>query len=150
MTCRSLSITRKPCFIPASPLAACLLASALPGATLACPWRCVKRDAASVPENSLLHKALQTRHNQRTRNASPGILRGLFNYAEVCTMDEPKPMDPADAGRFYDALRSVGLSAAALAHGEAYIGQECLLTPEEIADLARRAGITAGGSVLDI
>src|SRR5262249_39746798 len=52
--------------------------------------------------------------------------------------------------RFYDTLRSDRLSAAALAHGNANIGQECLLTPEEILDFARRAGITAGTSVLDI
>jgi cyclopropane fatty-acyl-phospholipid synthase-like methyltransferase len=58
--------------------------------------------------------------------------------------------DSAAVGRFYDALRSRGLSAAALVHGEAYIGQECLLPPDEIADLARRAGVTAGTSVLDI
>jgi SAM-dependent methyltransferase len=51
---------------------------------------------------------------------------------------------------FYDTLRSGALSAAALAHGDANIGQECLLTPEEILDFARRAGITAGTSVLDI
>jgi SAM-dependent methyltransferase len=65
-------------------------------------------------------------------------------------MEERVMTDSAVAARFYDALRSSGLSAAALAHGEAYIGQECLLTPDEIADLARRAGITAGTSVLDI
>src|SRR6266581_5422243 len=51
---------------------------------------------------------------------------------------------------FYDTLRSGALSAAALAHGDANIGQECLLTPEEILDFAHRAGITAGTSVLDI
>jgi sarcosine/dimethylglycine N-methyltransferase len=65
-------------------------------------------------------------------------------------MEERVMTDSAVAARFYDALRSSGLSAAALAHGEAYIGQECLLTPGEIADLARRAGITAATSVLDI
>ena len=52
--------------------------------------------------------------------------------------------------RFYDTLRRDALSAAALAHGDANIGQECLLTPDEIADVARRAGVTAGTSVLDI
>src|SRR4029453_10308273 len=52
--------------------------------------------------------------------------------------------------RFYDTLRSGALSAAALAHGDADIGQECVLTPEEILDFARRIGITAGTSVLDI
>ena len=52
--------------------------------------------------------------------------------------------------RFYDTLRSGALSAAALAHGDANIGQECVLTPEEILDFARRVGITAGTSVLDI
>ena len=65
-------------------------------------------------------------------------------------MEERVMTDSAVAARFYDALRSSGLSAAALAHGEAYIGQECLLTPDEIADLARWAGITAETSVLDI
>lgn len=55
-----------------------------------------------------------------------------------------------EAGRFYDALRSSGLSSAVLAHGAASIGQECLLTADEIATLARRAGIAAGTSVLDI
>src|SRR5262249_44033196 len=64
--------------------------------------------------------------------------------------------EPHEAGttpavaRFYDTLRSGDLSAAALAHGDANIGQECLLTPEEILDFARRVGITAGTSVLDI
>ena len=65
-------------------------------------------------------------------------------------MEEQEMSDSAVVSRFYDALRSSGLSAAALAHGEAYIGQECLLTPDEIADLARRAGVTTGTSVLDI
>lgn len=65
-------------------------------------------------------------------------------------MDEAEIPDGTAAGRFYDALRSSGLSAAALAHGKAYIGQECLLTPEEIAAFGRRAGITAGTMVLDI
>lgn len=65
-------------------------------------------------------------------------------------MGEQKPVDTADAGHFYDTLRRGGLSSAALAHGEVYIGQECLLTPEEIVDFARRAGITAGAAVLDI
>jgi cyclopropane fatty-acyl-phospholipid synthase-like methyltransferase len=52
--------------------------------------------------------------------------------------------------RFYDTLRSGAVSAAALAHGDANIGQECLLTPEEILDFARRVGITAGTVVLDV
>src|SRR5215218_256505 len=65
-------------------------------------------------------------------------------------MEERVMTDSAVAARFYNALRSSGLSAAALAHGEVYIGQECLLTPDEIADLARRAGVTAETSVLDI
>ncbi len=58
--------------------------------------------------------------------------------------------DGTAAGRFYDALRSSGLSSAALAHGEAYIGQECLLTSDEIEAFGRRAGITTGTMVLDI
>jgi SAM-dependent methyltransferase len=65
-------------------------------------------------------------------------------------MEEREITDSAAAARFYDALRSSELSAAALAHGEAYIGQECLLTPDEIVDLARRAGVTAGTAVLDM
>ena len=65
-------------------------------------------------------------------------------------MEEQETRSAVEAGRFYDVIRRGGLSSAALAHGEAYIGQECLLTPEEIADFARRAGITAGTAVLDI
>jgi sarcosine/dimethylglycine N-methyltransferase len=65
-------------------------------------------------------------------------------------MEEREITDSAAAGRFYDALRSSGLSAAALAHGEAYVGQECLLTPDEMVDWTRRAGVTAGTSVLDM
>jgi sarcosine/dimethylglycine N-methyltransferase len=47
-------------------------------------------------------------------------------------------------------LRRGSLSTAALVHGAADVGQECLLTPEEMLDFARRAGITAGTSILDI
>ena len=65
-------------------------------------------------------------------------------------MEEREITDSAAVVRFYDAVRSSPLSAAALAHGEASIGQECLLTPDEIADLARQAGVTAGTSVLDM
>jgi sarcosine/dimethylglycine N-methyltransferase len=65
-------------------------------------------------------------------------------------MAEEHTMDTAEAGVFYDTIRRGGLPSAALAHGDAYIGQECLLTPDEIADFALRAGITAGTSVLDI
>ncbi len=50
---------------------------------------------------------------------------------------------PPTVARFYDTVRSGALSAAALAHGDADIGQECVLTPDEIFALARRAGITA-------
>jgi hypothetical protein len=64
-------------------------------------------------------------------------------------MEEQETKSAVEAGRFYDVIRRSGLSSAALAHGEAYIGQECLLTPEEIADFARRAGITAATAVLD-
>jgi len=56
----------------------------------------------------------------------------------------------AAAGRFYDRLRASGLSSSALAYGDAYIGQECTLTADEIGDFARRAGIVAGTSVPDI
>jgi sarcosine/dimethylglycine N-methyltransferase len=65
-------------------------------------------------------------------------------------MQPRKRTDSAAVGHFYDTLRHSGLSVAALAHGEAYIGQECLLTPDEILDWARRAGVTAGTSVLDM
>ena len=65
-------------------------------------------------------------------------------------MEERETTDGGEVGRFYDALRSSGFSSAALAHGEASIGQECLLTPDEMAAFARRAGITAGTLVLDI
>jgi len=65
-------------------------------------------------------------------------------------MEEQETGDAAATGRFYDALWSSGLSSAALVHGTAYIGQECVLTAEEIAGFARRAGITTGTSVLDI
>jgi hypothetical protein len=41
-------------------------------------------------------------------------------------MEEREITDSAAASRFYDALRRSELSAAALAHGEAYIGQECV------------------------
>jgi hypothetical protein len=64
-------------------------------------------------------------------------------------MEEREITDSAAVVRFYDAVRSSMLSAAALAHGEASIGQECLLAPDEIADLARQAGGTAGTSVLE-
>ena len=57
---------------------------------------------------------------------------------------------PPAVARFYDTLRSGSLSTAALVHGDADIGQECLLTPAEILDFACRAGITAGTFVLDI
>jgi len=65
-------------------------------------------------------------------------------------MEERETTDAAAAGRFYDALWSSGLSSSALVHGQAYVGQECLLTADEIVAFARRAGITAGTSVLDI
>src|SRR5262249_61336585 len=54
------------------------------------------------------------------------------------------------AGEFYNALWSSELSAAALVHGSAYVGQECLLASDEILAFARRAGITADTLVLDI
>jgi SAM-dependent methyltransferase len=57
---------------------------------------------------------------------------------------------PPAVARFYDTLRSGNLSTAALVHGDADIGQECLLTPAEILDFACRAGITAVTFVLDI
>src|SRR2546430_17633918 len=65
-------------------------------------------------------------------------------------MRESAGGDAAAAGRFYDRLRASGLSSSALAYGDAYIGQECTLTADEIGEFARRAGIVAGTSVLDI
>src|SRR5262249_11730251 len=69
-------------------------------------------------------------------------------------MDEPEIPDGVAAGPFYYELRKArppaAASAAALAHGESYIGQECLLTADEIRAFARRAGIAAGTAVLDI
>ena len=62
----------------------------------------------------------------------------------------PQSIDSTDVARFYDNLRHSALSAAALAHGEAYVGQKCLLTPEEMLSFARQAGITAETTVLDI
>jgi sarcosine/dimethylglycine N-methyltransferase len=58
--------------------------------------------------------------------------------------------ESAEVARFYDAVRQSELSGAALAHGEASIGQECTLTPAEIAAFAQQAGITAGTAVLDL
>src|SRR5919109_1517929 len=46
-------------------------------------------------------------------------------------MAEQELTDSAVVSRFYDALRSSGLSAAALVHGEAYIGQERQPMPAE-------------------
>jgi len=60
------------------------------------------------------------------------------------------PPTGATAGRFYDAVWSHGPSSAALAHGPAYVGQECTLTPDEILAFARRAGIAVGTLVLDV
>ncbi len=65
-------------------------------------------------------------------------------------MQESAGGEAAAAGRFYDRLRASGLSSSALAYGDAYIGQECTLTADEIGAFARRAGIVAGTSVLDI
>ena len=65
-------------------------------------------------------------------------------------MQESTGGDAAAAGRFYDRLRASGLSSSALAYGDAYIGQECTLTADEIEGFARRAGIVAGTSVLDV
>src|SRR5438132_4861875 len=65
-------------------------------------------------------------------------------------MRESAESEAADPGRFYDALRATGLSVAALAYDDAYIGQECLLTADEISTFAVRAGIGAGTWVLDV
>ena len=65
-------------------------------------------------------------------------------------MDTSHSVESTEVAHFYDNLRRSALSSAALAHGEAYIGQECLLTPEEILHFARQAGITSATAVLDI
>jgi hypothetical protein len=57
-------------------------------------------------------------------------------------MSEGRHGNEVAAGQFYDALWSSELSAAALVHGSASVGQECLLTSEEILAFARRAGVT--------
>ena len=62
----------------------------------------------------------------------------------------PQSIDATEVARFYDNLRRSALSAAALAHGDAYVGQECLLTPEEMLSFACQAGITSETTVLDI
>jgi len=70
--------------------------------------------------------------------------------AQEKPVDTLPDIDGETVGRFYDHLRANPLSAAALAHGEAYIGQECLLTPEEILTFAKAAGVTSGTAVLDL
>ena len=65
-------------------------------------------------------------------------------------MDTSHSVESTEVAHFYDNLRRSALSSSALAHGEAYIGQECLLTPEEILHFARQAGITSATAVLDI
>jgi cyclopropane fatty-acyl-phospholipid synthase-like methyltransferase len=65
-------------------------------------------------------------------------------------MRESTEIEVADTGRFYDALRASGLSPAALAYGNAYIGQECALMADEILTFARRIGVGAATSLLDI
>ena len=65
-------------------------------------------------------------------------------------MHEPTESQAVDTGRFYDAVRAGGVSPAALAYGHAYIGQECVLTADEILIFARRIGIEAGTSLLDV
>jgi cyclopropane fatty-acyl-phospholipid synthase-like methyltransferase len=62
----------------------------------------------------------------------------------------PQSIDGTEVARFYDNLRRSVLSAAALVHGDAYVGQECLLTPAEMLAFARRAGMTSETPVLDI
>jgi cyclopropane fatty-acyl-phospholipid synthase-like methyltransferase len=73
-----------------------------------------------------------------------------MGLASEVAMEEQHAMETTEAGVFYDTLRRGTLPSAALAHGEAYIGQECLLTPDEIAAFAQQTGMTAGMSVLDI
>jgi cyclopropane fatty-acyl-phospholipid synthase-like methyltransferase len=65
-------------------------------------------------------------------------------------MPEPDLSDPRGVGRFYDRFRGPGPSSAALGHDESHVGQECLLTTDEILAFARRAGISADTTVLDI
>lgn len=65
-------------------------------------------------------------------------------------MAEPDETTSAEVARFYDAVRSRGPSLTAVAHQGGYIGQECTLTANEIADFAERAGLSARMSVLDV
>ena len=65
-------------------------------------------------------------------------------------MEEREITDSAAVVRFYDAVRSSTLLAAALAHGEASIGQECLLTPDEPRTWRVGPGSRRGHLVLDM
>jgi len=52
-------------------------------------------------------------------------------------MDTSHSVEGTAVGYFYDHLRWSALASAALAYGDTYIGQECLLSPEEILHFAR-------------
>lgn len=65
-------------------------------------------------------------------------------------MTTPRHLTSEDVGRFYDDMWQDGFSPGGLAHGEAYIGQECLLSADEIVALARLAEINDTTLVLDI
>ena len=65
-------------------------------------------------------------------------------------MDKTQREAGAAAASFYDALRSGSVSSAALGYGGDFVGQECTLLPREMLTFARRAGVGAGTSVLDV
>ena len=65
-------------------------------------------------------------------------------------MDKTQREAGAAAASFYDALRSGSVSSAALGYGGDFVGQECTLLPREMLIFARRAGVGAGTSVLDV
>ena len=65
-------------------------------------------------------------------------------------MDKTQSEAGAAAASFYDALRSGSVSSAALGYGGDFVGQECTLLPREMLIFARRAGVAAGTSVLDV
>ena len=65
-------------------------------------------------------------------------------------MRTPEHVTAAEVGQFYDAMWQDGFSPGALAHGAAYIGQECLLSAAEILALGQIAEISRATFVLDL
>lgn len=66
------------------------------------------------------------------------------------SMATPARALPYEVGQFYDAMWQPALSFGALAYGAAHIGQECLLTADEILALAQIAAISSSTYVLDL